>query len=186
MQRIRGAIDRTIAEEQARQQKITDGGSAASVSRSGSTSSRGGGVKRPARAKKPSTDITNTDAAPPNPDPAVFEAAFVIDDSDEPSRAGTPKPQVPEKDGVAVKNGEGEPNSKPDDADASKAAAGDRAKGDGEDGAGRGTSSSSSSSSQDLSPEIKQRLRKLEKLEATYPGRLYRGPNCPCTAQLCQ
>ena len=85
-----------------------------------------------------------TDA--PNPDPAVFEAAFVLDDSDDPSRTGTPKPAPPEKDAPdTAKDG-----LKPDAAES-----------DGKD-----------APMAELSPEIRQRLRKLEKLEATYPGEL--------------
>ncbi|UKZ84458.1 Autophagy protein [Trichoderma asperellum] len=88
-QRIKGAIDRTIAEEQARQQKALEAGSP--MARSASSASRAGegGAGRRSRSKNP--DAEAGDAAP-NPDPAIFEAAFVIDDSDEPSRAGTPKP----------------------------------------------------------------------------------------------
>ncbi|OAR04914.1 hypothetical protein LLEC1_07221 [Akanthomyces lecanii] len=95
-QRIRGAIDRTIAEEQARQRSDD-----APTSRSGSNSSRQGAST--GRRSRPNNGNTDAAEAPPNPDPAVFEAAFVIDDSDEASRAGTPKPAVPEKDALASK-----------------------------------------------------------------------------------
>lgn len=97
-QRIRGAIDRTIAEEQARQKAhATQNGTAPdAVRRSGST---GESTKRQ-RTKKPSQD-TSKDAAietAPTPDPAVFqaafEAAFVLDDSEDGDA-----PTVPAKDG---------------------------------------------------------------------------------------
>lgn len=163
-QRIRGAIDRTIAEEQARQRSDD-----APMSRSGSNSSRqGANIGRRARPNNGSTDGVE---APPNPDPAVFEAAFVIDDDDEPSRTGTPKPEVPGKDAPASKEAtsdvgdktadggsEKRPNTvKPDHATSSATAS--------------NATAASGPGPTELSPEIKQRLRKLEKLEATYPGR---------------
>ena len=158
-QRIRGAIDRTIAEEQARQNGSGDGGS---LSRSGSTGSRPAGAGRKPRDKPDATD------ASPNPDPAVFEEAFVIDDSDEPSRTGTPKPPVPEKDApsqneaAATNDGDG-----PDAQHAGKDGSADNAN---EKSAGSTVGEKSSSQSQAVPPEIRQKLRKLEKLEATYPG----------------
>lgn len=106
-----------------------------------------------------------TDSAAPNPDPAVFEAAFVIDDSDEPSRSGTPAPPPPpEKDNIdggrmsAPKGEEGD-KSLANGANADKEHADDKSKEDGD-----------APAPAELSPEIKQRLRKLEKLESTYPG----------------
>ena len=128
------------------------------MSRSGSTSSRQGAARR-ARPKNGSTDGIET---PPNPDPAVFEAAFVIDDSDEPSRAGTPKPPVPEKDGPAKETDEKstEKTEKPEKDQGAEKAADSKA-----------ATPATQPKSSDLPPEIKQRLRKLEKLEATYPGK---------------
>jgi hypothetical protein len=164
-QRLRGAIDRTIAEEQARQ-KPTDG---TTPSRSGSTSSRrsdGNPAARRPRAKKPSADITDTEA--PNPDPAVFEAAFVIDDSDDPSRSGTPAPPAPpEKDnidgnGMATTKGEQPQQSQANGTTPDKDRSHGKAADDGE--------TTTPAPAAELSPEIKQRLRKLEKLESTYPG----------------
>lgn len=152
-QRIRGAIDRTIAEEQARQLKTTEGAAAS----------------KPARAKKTTFDASE---AAVNPDPAVFEAAFVLDDSDEPSRAATPKPALPEKDTTEKDkmNDDKTINEKEEaataDADVKKAAGKD-------DGSPEPPKKDTDASkpSAELSPEIKQRLRKLEKLEATYPGK---------------
>lgn len=107
-------------------------------------------------------------------DPAVFEAAFVIDDSDEPSRANTPKPtssnleQLPAKSNGDTATGSAQPQAETE------------AKGDAQAETSKGAHERSGSNSQGLSepaapnseipPEIKQRLRKLEKLEATYPG----------------
>ncbi|KAG6040642.1 hypothetical protein E4U41_007638, partial [Claviceps citrina] len=174
-QRLRGAIDRTIAEEQARQKSADS----ASPSRSGSTSSRrsdanAAAAGRRARAKKSSTDITDNDGAP-NPDPAVF----VIDDGDDPSRPSTPSPPAPPEKDTPDGCGSGTPataaaagtdaqagTTTPDGAVAEKKPA--------VDGAATTTSNANSPDASttapaDLSPEIKQRLRKLEKLEATYP-----------------
>lgn len=155
MQRIRGAIDRTIAEEQARQNGTGDGGS---LSRSGSTASRPGAAGRKSRDKNGGADATD---APPNPDPAVFEAAFVLDDSDDPSRSATPKPPVPEKDASTQNNADKQDDDKTDK-DASAAKPKPKSTGD--------AAGEKPSAQQGLSPEIKQKLRKLEKLEATYPG----------------
>jgi hypothetical protein len=98
-QRIRGAIDRTIAEEQARQKAHTtqnNGAAPDAVRRSGSTDDSA----RRQRTKKPSQDASKQTAAESasTPDPAVFqaafEAAFTLDDSED----GDP-PTVPVKDG---------------------------------------------------------------------------------------
>ncbi|KAG6224598.1 hypothetical protein E4U34_000197 [Claviceps purpurea] len=171
-QRLRGAIDRTIAEEQARLKS----GDSATPSRSGSTSSRksdANAAGRRPRAKKPSTDITDNGA--PNPDPAVFEAAFVIDDSDEPSRTGTPAPPPPpEKDtpeglgtsSTITKNGRAQDGASQDVGNSEKETG--SGKSPATDGATTNTSAQAANNTE-LSPEIKQRLRKLEKLEATYP-----------------
>uniref|UniRef100_A0A8H7N5U2 Uncharacterized protein n=1 Tax=Bionectria ochroleuca TaxID=29856 RepID=A0A8H7N5U2_BIOOC len=92
-QRIRGAIDRTIAEEQARQRTLSEQGS---NSRSASATRRNDAGRRQ-KGRTTSGDV-GLDTAP-TADPAVFEEAFVIDDSEEPSRApsrvGTPKPTLP-------------------------------------------------------------------------------------------
>ncbi len=160
-QRIRGAIDRTIAEEQARQNGSGDGGS---LSRSGSTGSRQAGAGRKPREKNSGADATDT---PPNPDPAVFEAAFVLDDSDDPSRSGTPKPPVPEKD--ASGPGEAATTNDADKQDEEKVNK-DASAGKPKTKPAGGPAGEKPSAQQGLSPEIKQRLRKLEKLEATYPG----------------
>ncbi|KAK3364472.1 hypothetical protein B0T25DRAFT_563492 [Lasiosphaeria hispida] len=101
-QRLKGAIDRQIAEEQTRQKAPAPPPNkqlqpAGSASAQRSRSSSGAGTQSPARraraARKPSEDTTNGAAS--NPDPTVFEAAFVIDDTDEsgtPARVATPVP----------------------------------------------------------------------------------------------
>ncbi|KAH6607072.1 hypothetical protein Trco_003385 [Trichoderma cornu-damae] len=159
LQRLKGAIDRTIAEEQARQQKAVEAGS--SLSRSASTSSRrnesvSGG--RPPH-KDPGSDAGES---APNPDPAIFEAAFVIDDSNEQSRAGTPKPVPSEKDALNEEpTGHAEAGKKSNpNADGKESSSRDNP------AAGDGVAHATKPG---LTLELKQKLRKLEKLESTYP-----------------
>lgn len=162
LQRIKGAIDRTIAEEQARQKTLSD---------SSTTHSRSASASAPARRRPSSKNSPlQMPEAASNPDPAVFEAAFVIDDSDEASRSATPGPQVPEKDthSPGLKNGAdgkrqalaGSPVGKAETKSITK------------DGGDKpyAPSLASSATVVDPTPEIRVRLRKLEKLEATYPG----------------
>ncbi|KAL7956366.1 vesicular transport protein [Trichoderma compactum] len=154
LQRIKGAIDRSIAEEQARQQKALEASS--SASQSASTSRRNeSALGRRARPKNAGSDAVD---AATNPDPAIFEAAFVIDDSDGPSRAGTPKPAPPEKDatdGEATGHAEAVENS--------------NANADAKDGPSRDGAAHATKPAPTLTPELRQKLRKLEKLESTYP-----------------
>lgn len=171
-QRIKGAIDRTIAEEQARQKAINDqaagtgGGGAhsrqpSSLSRSNSSAS----TARKPRPKKSAQDASkDVDGGAANTDPAVFEAAFVIDD-DEPTRASTPLPPSEKKDKQVqddVSKGDGAEDTK------------DPEKGGVEtqktEGDNQAVSPSKSTAAPDLPQEVRAKLRKLEKLEATYPG----------------
>lgn len=162
-QRFKSAIDRTIAEEQARQQSAVQ---SRTPSRTASTSSRKANASPTKRdgAKKAAADAG--DAA--NPDPAVFEAAFVIDDSDEPSRAGTPKPPAAADEAKAgtstdqTSGADGKPSETKDESATDKAA----------EGVADAPKPEPPAKPQELTPEIRQKLRKLEKLEATYPGRL--------------
>jgi hypothetical protein len=126
------------------------------MSRSASTASR----TRRSRSKNPDSDAGDS---APNPDPSIFEAAFVIDDGDEPSRSGTPKPVPPEKD---APNGES----------TGHAEAGEKSNpnGDGKEGSSReghaAGDGAAHAAKPPLSLELRQKLRKLEKLESTYPG----------------
>lgn len=119
------------------------------------------------RATKAGNSSVDTSDAAINPDPAVFEAAFVIDDSDDPSRSGTPKPPAPpEKDTTTVETEEKTTNgSEESEKDGEKASAKVSAASPDSKKPTEGSEAPSG-----LTPEIKQRLRKLEKLEATYPG----------------
>lgn len=177
-QRIKGAIDRTIAEEQARQKTYLSDQPAAgqakqspAVSRSNSSTSAAG--KRPRQKKAVQDASKEADAAAANPDPAVFEAAFVIDD-DEPSRTGTPLPPSEEHNGESQEEG----NHDGEKGDTSSGNAGkDPEKTGGDDGDDPDGDKpepppkySAAPASPELSPDVRAKLRKLEKLEATYPG----------------
>jgi hypothetical protein len=176
-QRLKGSLDRVIAEEQARQKAANEqaasgstGGSprqSSSVSRSNS----GASTARKTRPKKQSQDVSKNDDGAANLDPAVFEAAFVIDD-DEPSRANTPKPPSDEQ----AQNGDDKvAGSANDEAGASSKAEGNahpskdaeaRTKHDDE----QKPAPPPKNDPHELPPDIRTKLRKLEKLEATYPG----------------
>ena len=90
----------------------------------------------------------------------------MIDDSDDPSRAGTPKPTAPEKDVESKENGTQEGAEA---ADSSKD--GPTKKLTTEEKTTTAPAAKTNPPSEVKSePDIKQRLKKLEKLEATYPG----------------
>lgn len=177
LQRLKGAIDRTIAEEQARQKLLNDakpantpGGSSrqsGDVSRSSSGASQ---AKRARGGKKPNQDVakdgSGTDTSV-NPDPAVFEAAFVIDD-EEPSRVSTPVPPPPYEESQEKGKEKEKTNSEGDDDDTIVA----------ESTNGDNNSEKEEKASllppkpaaPELPPDVLTKLRKLEKLEKTYPG----------------
>ncbi|CAN8099927.1 unnamed protein product [Discula destructiva] len=174
-QRIKGAIDRTIAEEQARQVAIDAGNPrpSSSVSRSNSAAS----AARNPRPKKPAHDAAkDADAGAANTDPAVFEAAFVIDD-DEPSRSGTPQPRPSNEkssengeskdvkgDGEKGATGAGNTTT---DADKNGDAGGLKAEGD--KPVPPPKTAVAAAGAADLPPDVRAKLRKLDKLEKTYP-----------------
>lgn len=148
-QRIRGAIDARIAEEQAKQQRATP----QTPSRSSSTARRSSSrnlspSKRTARSKD--GDSSKTAPNGKGPDPSEFDPEFVIGDEDEqPSRAGTPRPK--EKAPAAEGAGEGEGERKDDGKEAETQDKPDKAP--------------------EIPPEVQVRLRKLDKLEPKYTGR---------------
>lgn len=170
-QRIKGAIDRTIAEEQARQ-IAADAASpraSSSVSRSASSAS----TARKPRPKKPSQDVgKDADNGAANTDPAVFEAAFVIDD-EEPSRSATPQPST-----ASEKNAEnGESKSVAEDGEKGDTESGNTTKDPEKNGDNEGRQSEGDKpvpppkyTPVELPPDIRAKLRKLDKLEKTYPG----------------
>lgn len=161
-QRFKSAIDRTIAEEQARQQTASQtrtaspsGSRPRSVSRT--NSAKDSPVKR--KVKKPSQDVSNGDNIP-NPDPAVFEAAFALDEEEAEAKATAEQPAESEKDGGDKPAAEDDAQSKEKTGEEAPASDDKAAKED------------SPSAPVELSPEVKTKLRKLEKLEKTYPGML--------------
>lgn len=163
-QRLKGAIDRTIAEEQARQESArqkTLSPDSGTPRRSDSTSRSAQSPARRPRPKKTASDAKDGGDSPSNPDPAVFEAAFVIDDNEEPSRAGTPKP--------AADKMEDKPEEKAKDK-ADEGQNGDNGKEGEETKGAAGAPPPPPAAASELSPEVRTKLRKLEKLEKTYPG----------------
>ncbi|KAH9905186.1 hypothetical protein F4778DRAFT_696550 [Xylariomycetidae sp. FL2044] len=167
--KIQGAIDRSIAEEQARQKANVERSNANSPSGStprprsvSRTNSSNSPAKR--RIKKPSQDAINGDTAV-NPDPAVFEAAFVIDDDEADNASQTsPEKSTPPEPGMAKEQGNG---------DTDKQDTGGEHNGEKKED---GTSVPEGKAKDpvppapaELSPQLKTRLKKLEKLEATYP-----------------
>jgi hypothetical protein len=85
LKRIKGAIDQRIAEEQARAK------AAAVVPGRTSSTLRSTSSKSDSPSKRPRPRPKAVDDGAKGPDPSEFEGAFVIeDDSEEPSRVGTP------------------------------------------------------------------------------------------------
>lgn len=172
--RIKGAIDRTIAEEQARARDQSPGATAPRASSSVSRSNSGASTVKKARPKKPSQDVAKEDAGAVDTDPAVFEAAFVIDD-EEPSRSATPMPPSSHElkksengDAKDENTAEGEKGDK---------GTGNNAKDPEKNGEDEGRKSEGDkpvpppkATNTELPPDIRAKLRKLEKLEKTYPG----------------
>jgi len=175
-QRLKGAIDRTIAEEQARQRTAQPASAPTTAaprrSRSSSTAGTQSPARRPRPSKKASEDLTSRDANADgaNPDPAVFEAAFVIDDADDsaaPSRVATPA--LADMSSKETRAGEAS-QATPLAADAPTNGTAD-APAAGENGeANNAAAAPAAPASVELSPEVRARLRKLDKLEKTYPG----------------
>jgi hypothetical protein len=152
MKRLKGAIDSRIAEEQARAKAASAVPTRASSTARRSTSDRNESPAKRARAKPKEAD----DGAR-GPDPSVFEGAFVIeDDSEEPSRVGTP----------AIGD--------------TKAETMDEGRTTEEAGEGRGQETTSEKTeallqpleATELPPDVRAKLRKLEKLESRYQGML--------------
>ena len=186
-QRFKSALDQRIAEEQARakaQVAQRDGQPSGASSGRPGQASRGSpakaphaGAKKP-RARKPSEDTTkdtNGDGAA-NPDPAVFEAAFALDDAEEITPSSTPAPPG-EKDSQGVDKSSADPEKAAEASNAETAVK--------EDGENRGEEKEKANEAgvadansaaregvpaTELPSEVKVKLRKLEKLEKTYPG----------------
>lgn len=162
LQRLKASIDRSIAEEQARSKPDTPG-----VQRT--TSSAGSRrAQSPAQRSRPQRsgqDLPIEGAA--NPDPAIFEAAFVLDDSED-SRAGTPLPPTMSED----KGDDKLPGpKKAENAETTRQNGSDKEQPGAEESARHEKKPDKpATAGVEVSPEIRAKLRKLEKLEATYPG----------------
>jgi hypothetical protein len=149
-QRIKGALDARIAEEQAKQRASAQ----ASPSRSGSVPKRSNSrnlspSKRPLKGK----DGDSPGRAAPTgkgPDPSEFDPEFVIGEEDEqPNSSGTPRPKEKTEGGETAETAED--NGKED----AKAA------------------EEKAQSALEMPPETKARLRKLDKLEPKYTGQCH-------------
>ena len=161
LQRIKASIDRTIAEEQARQKSAAQNSASAPDRSSSRAAARG------PRTEKPTIDTSKS--APgetvPTPDPATFEASFAIEDEDdEPSAAAATdngvvdaaQPTAPQE-----KQEMAEQKAAPDS-----------------NGAGNGAQVTADPSSinggekpppvVELPPDVQARLKKLDKLEKVY------------------
>ncbi|KAH7077494.1 hypothetical protein BKA63DRAFT_564080 [Paraphoma chrysanthemicola] len=148
LQRIRGAIDARIAEEQAKQRTTPS-----TPSRSNSTPRRSSSRNlSPSKRTAKSKDGDTSKAAPTGkgPDPSEFDPEFVIgDETEAPSRSVTPRPKEkaqPEE--GATENG----GDKKDDEKDTKA-------------------EEKQEQVPEIPPEIQLRLRKLDKLEPKYTGK---------------
>ncbi|KAL8994731.1 MAG: hypothetical protein Q9169_005370 [Polycauliona sp. 2 TL-2023] len=148
-QRLKGAIDSRIAEEQARQRSALTSPPPSNASR-----------KPSSRAESPATRISrhngpnrhNGEASGKGPDPADFEPEFVLDESDVLSRSSTPKPALarsdsPTKDPLPISGEEAQ---------------------NGEGASRKATQDDQTATPQELPTDVRVKLRKLEKLESRY------------------
>jgi hypothetical protein len=139
-------------------------------------------VRKP-RQKKPGEDMSrdgglNGDGGVANPDPAVFEAAFVIDDNDDtmtpaltpPPQASTEKKEAAQQNRDSTQDASKATDSEPQET-SEPAKKGEPKK----DAGDKPTTAEQSANAPATAPaelplEVRGRLRKLEKLEKTYPG----------------
>lgn len=170
IKRLRDAIDSRITEEQARQKD--------SLSRSSSAR------QPPTRTGSPSTRTTrprrNTATAARGPDPKEFEADFALDDDDVSStRSGTPA--ATSAGGAAAASaaasGGGAGAAAGGDAEGDQSAQGEvkDASTEGDDKTGKGAEPAKegavvNQAPSELPPEIKAKLRRLDKMETRYHG----------------
>ena len=156
IQRIRGAIDSTIAQEQARQRQAQ-----ASPSRS-SSNARKADPRAISPAKRVSRQGTRgrQDGEPSakGPDPVDFESEFAIDD-EHLRRSGVPKPQSNQNGSTGTVQ---ETAPQPTSQETNETS----------------TSAGESSASSDLSIDVRDKLKKLEKYESRYHG-MFRIASCP-------
>jgi hypothetical protein len=173
-QRFKSALDRTIAEEQARQkaaseQQRTASPSGTSGSRPRSVSRTNSAKDSPAKRKpkKGNQDAANDSA--PNPDPAVFEAAFALDEEEAEARESMEKSATQDK---VVKEGDDGAANGTDEKSVEKSVEQDQENGEKTDAAPASTADAPAEAPVELPADVKAKLRKLDKLEKTYPGTL--------------
>jgi len=149
-QRIKGAIDSRIAEEQAKAKAA-----AALPARTASTARRSASLRNESPSKRSRARPKDVDDSARGPDPSVFERAFVIeDDSEEPSRSGTPA--IPEtKSEVIEEKGATAETTGADEGEVVNEKA---------------EILPNPATKTELPPDLRSKLRKLDKLEARYQG----------------
>jgi hypothetical protein len=155
-QRIRGAIDARIAEEQAKQRTTPSVPPRSGAARTRSTSRNLSPSKRTAKSKDADSKAAPTGKGP---DPSEFDPEFVIGEEDEqPSRSGTPKPKekAPAAEGAAD---EGSDEKKESEAQTT-----------GEDKPDTADTTEKAEKAPEVPAEVKTRLRRLDKLEPKYFG----------------
>ena len=146
LQRLRDVIDSRIAEEQARQKSSQE-----ALSRSNSARRPPGPNSSPSR--RPGRPRRNTATPIRGPDPKEFEADFAIGDEEGSARSGTPQAE----------------STAPSDAGATEDNNNEGTKAPVEEGAATtGTNQSPS----ELPPEIRAKVRRLDKMETRYHGRV--------------
>lgn len=152
-QRIKGALDARIQEEQAKQRASSQ----ASRSRSGSTPKRSNSRNlSPSKRTSKGKEADSPGKAAPTgkgPDPSEFDPEFVVGEDDEqPSRSVTPRP---------TETAEGAETTTVSD-DKGKEEEGEEGKAE--------AAEEKELPKPEIPPEIKTRLRKLDKLEPKYSG----------------
>ncbi|CAD6501608.1 BgTH12-01858 [Blumeria graminis f. sp. triticale] len=140
-QRLKGAIDSRIAEEQARQKALAG----SPISRSASSSSKSGSIKKEI-ASKSKRDRRHEDSVNSRgPDPSEFDHAFIIEDEDDEANKETVPGDTPHH-----RNNSSEfkaPETEITDKESSKLVA---------------------SPNPEITPTVRMKLRKLERLETRY------------------
>ncbi|KAI4290497.1 MAG: hypothetical protein L6R35_000221 [Caloplaca aegaea] len=148
-QRLKGAIDSRIAEEQARSRSVLTSPPPSNATKKPSSRAESP-AKRALRPHPPNKQYG--DASGKGPDPAEFEPEFVIDDSDVPSRPGTPMPTLTRSESPAKV-------STQETTDEAKKR---------EEKPEETTQDGMSAAPQELPTDVRVKLRKLEKLESRY------------------
>ncbi|RVX67603.1 hypothetical protein B0A52_08132 [Exophiala mesophila] len=167
-QRLKGAIDSRIAEEQARQrqaQSTTQPG-ARNPARRRTPSQNANSDRRPSRQRQPLPSTSGP--LEKGPDPSEFEPEFTVgdDDSAVPSRVATPKPESSDtkaNDIGVEKGGQGNPKAQNEAVQDPPGVASQ-----GDKSSEQSTVHAPSPRSPELPTEVRVKLRKLERMESKY------------------